>query len=560
MNNQNNINNQNNMNNQNNVNKSNINNLNKFNQNISNLENNNQKMIMMMQMMNLNNNQININKGNKENSNNKENKENFNSKIENPINFGDNIIKEAHIDGHISSMSLKTMKYLCERMEKSICKIQKPNNKVGTGFLCNIKDKNNSNPIPVIMTCNHVLDGNDLMSGKEIDLIFNNIQHKKLIINKKRKIYTNEDQDISIIEIKKSDKINEEDFLELEENIFNENMYSFYNKKQVYILHYPNGNEIRYSTDFIRGIDEQKDEIQHFCSTNSGSSGAPILNFETGKVIGVHFGYNQGKKINLGRLLKNPINDFYGLCQSEKNEIILTLLINNDDIKKEIYFLDNINYTDDLVTEKKPDSSLKELNKSNTNLFINDKKMDYSKFFIPEYEGIYTIKLEFSIKMTDCQQMFHGCTNITNINLLNFASEDVTNMKYMFAGCRNLINIDLSSFNTENVINMSYMFYDCINLEKIDISAFNTEKVTDMSGMFCGFQKITSLDISCLNTKNVVNMTHMFYRCENISFLDLSNFDTTNVTNMSGLFAGCRKLNNLDLSKFNTKNVYFMSH
>jgi len=141
-------------------------------------------------------------------------------------------------------------------------------------------------------------------------------------------------------------------------------------------LHYPNGNEIRYSTDFIRGIDEQKNEIQHFCSTNSGSSGAPILNFETGKVIGVHYGYNKGQNINLGRLLKKPINDFYGQSQSEKNEIILTLLIN---MNKEIYFLDNINYIDDLVTEKKPDSSLKELNKSNTNIFINDKKMDYIK-------------------------------------------------------------------------------------------------------------------------------------------------------------------------------------
>jgi hypothetical protein len=174
------------------------NNQNKFNQNISNKDNNNHKMIMM----NLNKNQININKGNLENSNNNDNKQNYNSKMENPISFEDNIIKEAHIDGHISFMSLKTMKFLCERMEKSICKIQKPNNKVGTGFLCKIKDKNNSNPIPVIITCNHVLDGNDLVPGKEIDLIFNNIEHKKIIINKKRKIYTNEVQDISIIEIK----------------------------------------------------------------------------------------------------------------------------------------------------------------------------------------------------------------------------------------------------------------------------------------------------------------------------------------------------------------------
>ena len=32
-------------------------------------------------------------------------------------------------------------------------------------------------------------------------------------------------------------------------------------------------------------------------------------------------------------------------------------------------------------------------------------------------------------------------------------------MSYMFSRCNSLTNIDLSNFNTQNVTNMSYMFY-----------------------------------------------------------------------------------------------------
>ena len=36
----------------------------------------------------------------------------------------------------------------------------------------------------------------------------------------------------------------------------------------------------------------------------------------------------------------------------------------------------------------------------------------------------------------------------------------------MFFGCNSLTNIDLSNFNTQNVTNMSDMFYGCNSLIK----------------------------------------------------------------------------------------------
>ena len=56
--------------------------------------------------------------------------------------------------------------------------------------------------------------------------------------------------------------------------------------------------------------------------------------------------------------------------------------IENDDINKKIYFLDNYN----------DNNNLKEINKSNTELYINDKKENvFKKYFIPEKEGDYQL-------------------------------------------------------------------------------------------------------------------------------------------------------------------------
>ena len=155
-----------------------------------------------------------------------------------------------------------------------------------------------------------MLDENDLAEGKVIKLIFNNnTKIKTLKMTKSRKIYTNKNYDISIIELNITDLFNEEDMLCLDTNIYDkDDLVKYYQKRQVYTLHYQNGIEVRYSSDMIRNVYVKVDKFEHFCSTDSGSSGAPLIDSETGNVMGIHIGYKNN--INIGTILKLPLMIF----------------------------------------------------------------------------------------------------------------------------------------------------------------------------------------------------------------------------------------------------------
>ena len=47
-------------------------------------------------------------------------------------------------------------------------------------------------------------------------------------------------------------------------------------------------------------------------------------------------------------------------------------------------------------------------------------------------------------------------------------------MSYIFYDCSALKELILMNFNTENVTNMSCMFYDCFSLEEINFFNINT--------------------------------------------------------------------------------------
>ena len=157
--------------------------------------------------------------------------------------------------------------------------------------------------------------------------------------------------------------------------------------------------------------------------------------------------------------------------------------------------------------------------------------------------------------VTTMQNMFIGCGKLTSLELSNFNTSKVTTMRDMFNGCSNLTSLDLSSFNTSAVTNMQSMFYGCGNLTSLDLSSFNTSKVTRMVGMFnlCG--SLTSLDLSSFNTSLVTNMYQMFNGCNSLTSLDLSSFNTSDVTNMQDMFKSCSSLTSLDVSHFNTSAV-----
>ena len=106
----------------------------------------------------------------------------------------------------------------------------------------------------------------------------------------------------------------------------------------------------------------------------------------------------------------------------------MEIKINKDDISKEIYFLDNTDGFKDDEGIKHYHDNLKELNESNTELYINNKKVEYKKYFIPEKEGIHEIILKFNISIKDCSFMFCNCFKIENIDFISFDTTNINNM------------------------------------------------------------------------------------------------------------------------------------
>lgn len=123
--------------------------------------------------------------------------------------------KEAHIKNHSNSMSKEQIKKINELIDKCICKINNGNN-IGTGFFCKILLNDNLTFLPLLITCNHVLDQMSISDGKNINLNYKDVDYS-LLIDKSRIVYTNKLEDITIIEIKGNDPINIQIFLEIDD-------------------------------------------------------------------------------------------------------------------------------------------------------------------------------------------------------------------------------------------------------------------------------------------------------------------------------------------------------
>ena len=201
------------------------------------------------------------------------------------------------------------------------------------------------------------------------------------------------------------------------------------------------------------------------------------------------------------------INIYNKIKNIKKNEIKITLDIKKGDINKEIYFLDNSNGLC-IVNgrhEEHYHDIFKELNELNTELYINNIKHKYKKYFKPEKEGIYNIVLKLNIQIRDCTFMFSDCNNIIDIDLSTFDTTQVTKMGGMFCGCNKLKNLDLSSFDTKNVIHMEGMFARCNNLKNIDLSSFDIKNDTDTKYMF----------YSCNNLEKILINENSFIKLKN---------------------------------------------
>ena len=344
----------------------------------------------------------------------KENKKDFKNYKEN----------EAVIPGNATYIQNEKLKIIMNLKEKSICKIIKNEKPIGTGFLCSIIGEYKKRT--ALITANHVLGEEDLKIGKEIKITFNenNEKIKILKIDNSRRIYSSEIDDITIIEIINNDNLQNYNTLEIDENIYNNNINfkDIYNNRSIYILHYPHCNISSFSDNIIINIDEDN-IIYHLCSTDHGSSGAPILNLDTLKVIGIHQGYKYVEKdifnqiitkqpiftfakenkiiCNIGQIITKPIFNF-----NRENKIILALKINKEDIDKKVYFLQNYDKMKKKFSYKKEEIENHKININNYVIFTNDKIYKSKRYFEPRIEGIYYVKIFINNMMEDCFGLF----------------------------------------------------------------------------------------------------------------------------------------------------------
>ena len=302
--------------------------------------------------------------------------------------------KEKLLDKYPAPVTIEGTNKILNQLKNYICKIENKNGN-GTGFFCYIPYKNEK--LEVLITNNHAIN-EEILKEKRIKVSLNDEKENKIIELKNKKIYTSKLYDTTIIEINPvNDNIH--NFLELDDQIFDDFINIF--NKSVYILQYPkslDGQKAAVSYGVIKNIDDDYNII-HYCSTEYGSSGSPILNLVNNKIIGIHKENMKNNNYHRGTLLKYPINEYLNkYFNNKKNEINLTLKIEDqDDIdcNRDIYFLIGKDYNRDKGYEDSFKYFNKLLSESKIDIFINEKKYENKNYFNPTKIGEYKIKLIF---------------------------------------------------------------------------------------------------------------------------------------------------------------------
>ena len=484
-------------------------------------------------------------------------------------------------------LSINGMRKILSQMKKSICKITVKETEC-TGFFC--KYYYSSKFLPVLITANSVLNKANILKNKALSIkLYGELNCRDIKIDKFRKIFEYKELDITIVEIiPNKDNINSDSFLELEENIKNPGLNSYFSKLSIYILNYKGDNiEVMYGI-----LSEIKDnKIYHNCFTENISPFSPILNLNNFKVIGIQSRPSSDLKPFTGTFLNFSDKKYDDILNKNTTKIIPMKVSKNKE-KKIIISESNKNLTSHYHS-KSPESTLLSINNKlksskiiNNNLFLlnnemtikylikEDKKIQiFGGEFVKKNKGkckiiinntekelyqyldtknlkkikIIEIKLIEIKTITDMSKIFSNCIYLYSLpDISKWDTSLVTNMSYMFSCCFSLSNYDgISKWDISNVTNLSHMFWGCSTSKSIpDISGWNTSNVIDMSYMFSRCLLLESLpDISNWNTENVIHMEYMFWKCTKLTTLpNISKWNIKNETDIKGIFNGCKNL------------------
>ena len=328
--------------------------------------------------------------------------------------------------GLIDSVTKEKTKIILKQMENSICKVF--GNNIGTGFFCLIPIKNEK--IPVLKTNYHIIDESFIQLNNQVKIQLNNDQFVKYIaINKNKIIYSSENgkYDLTIIKIDRKENIYYNQFLELDDVLFNEQSDIIYEDKTIYILNYNNEGQtsVSYGYGIYRISQKNNYNFIHKCNVELGSCGSPILNLTTNKVLGIHKSICEKKRnnfYNLGTILNYPLIEF----EKIENQKLL-----EERNKKNIIYMKPkaLLFQKPIIIAKKNINEDKE-EKNNNLLGLNSKNSEKSN---KNVYGFNKIKKEFNISKNSIyskkkviendNSIAYKETNVDSINKLD-------NLKY----------------------------------------------------------------------------------------------------------------------------------
>ena len=380
---------------------------------------------------------------------------------------------EKKIVNYPEYINIKGTETILEQMKKCICKIYEGKS-CGTGFFCIIPYQNKK--LKVLITNYHVINENYIKEHSKIKLGINDDEfYIDIFLKNNRKIYLSDNDDLTIIEIKDKDHLNKIKFLELDESLLIEGSELIYtsNQKSIYIIQYPNSKKASVSYAILTHINDN--QIQHKCSTEYGSSGSPILNLKTNKVIGVHnkgydnYNYNMGiflkrpiKKLNngmktIGEIKNNHFNNnekkynnYYNNYSNNHNFINNNLFSNKNKFISNYNFINNvknindnhykINEDNNNIIELLQKMNIQEL-EQNINGKIFENKLEIKYFQIPSYNGnsivdaLKSIGEESSFDYRARIAVVNGIVNkIQDYNRENNVNENIKMLKLLKQG------------------------------------------------------------------------------------------------------------------------------
>ena len=493
---------------------------------------------------------------------------NFSSKIFNIIDLNNRIsLNEEELENleYVNTnvkipITIAQTEKILNQIKKCVCKI---NN--GIGIFAKVVYKNNIHTL--------LITNENIIEQLEVNVEFynNNNNKKSIIMNNKRNKYKY--KNIQLVEIKAdNDKIN--DFIEVDENILDNNNKKLYNNKNIYIIE-NNNNELSISYNVYNNKSEYNSIFSILLSINNNKLIGLNIDNENIFLMDIVTEYITNKIMQENAIKIKNINNINNNTNIKLNSMIIKYNIINSNNEIKLFGWSFVKNNKDkcylLIDKQKYDLCHHfELNNEHKN---NDKLLvelietqpitDMSHMFheCSSLESLPDFCYWNTSYVTNLSYMFYGCGSINDLpDISNWNTSNVTNLTYIFYGCSSFNSLpDISKWDTSNVTDMSYIFSKCNSLTFLpNISKWDTSNVIDMSYMFSECSSLTSLpDISYWNTLYVTNMTYIFSKCSSLKSLpDISNWDTSKVTNMSHMFSECNSLNSLpDISKWDASNV-----